>query len=176
MEFAIELFFDAASEERVRSYWRRMGNDYLLRLRATPHVTIGCFTDIPLARANEALHAAAQTIPPFPLTFQSVGMFTHPKPWLFLAPVVTRELLDVHARLFEAFGFCDSAKFPYYRPGQWVPHCAVCPARSPREFARAARVLARAHEPFTAQVVSMAWVEITRPMKVIGTAALCAYD
>ena len=167
MLYALELFFDAVSEERIRSYWRLMDNDYLVRVHSTPHVTIGVFEDIPLKQANETLRATAKTIAPFPVTFQSIGMFTHPGMHLFLTPVVTQELLDFHVRLFEQFSFCDSEDFAYYRPGQWVPHCTICSAQNADELACAVRTLTQAHEPFTAQVTHLAWIEIAKPIKLI---------
>jgi len=172
MLYALELFFDAASEERIRSYWQRMENDYLIRVRSTPHITIGIFEDIPLERACDELRKAASNIAPFPVTFQSIGMFTHPGMHLFLTPVVTQELLALHKSLFEQFSFCDCEQYAYYRPGQWVPHCTVCPAQNADELARAAGILTQAHEPFTAQVTHLAWIEVTKPIKIIAKESL----
>ena len=167
MDYALELFFDSESEARVRSYWQAVDSS-LPRLQSTPHVTIGCFSDSPLEQANEALRCAAEDIAPFPLCFAALGMFTTPEHVLYLAPIVTQELLNLHTRLHEAFAFCDSANFWYYHPGNWVPHCTISAAQNAEELARAAQVLAREHRPFTAQVTRLAWVEITKPIKIAG--------
>ncbi|MCL2194442.1 MAG: 2'-5' RNA ligase family protein [Oscillospiraceae bacterium] len=168
MDYALELFFDEQSEQRIRDDWRQVGNDYLLRVQSTPHVTLGIFSDIPPAQADATLQAAAKRIAPFPMQFASVGAFVSPHMWLYLAPTVTQHLLDLHARLHDVFAFCDSAKFPYYHVGNWVPHCAITPAENAQQLARATEILAQAHEPFTAQVTRMAWVEITKPVKTMA--------
>ena len=162
---ALLLCFDEASQQRVQNYWQQLGCNFSQR-NMPPHVTIGGFSGIDLARANETLQTAAQEIAPFSLCFSAVGAFVAPAMHLYIAPTVTQELLALHARLHEKFSFCDSTDFPYYHPGNWVPHCTVAGAKDAAQLARAAEILAQTHEPFTAQVTRMAWIEIAQMIRV----------
>jgi len=162
---ALILCFDEASEQRVQDYWQQLGSNFAQR-NMPPHITIGGFSGIDLLRANETLQVAAQEIAAFPVQFVSVGAFVAPAKVLYLVPIVTQELLAVHAQLHEKFAFCDSSEFPYYHPGNWVPHCTVASAKDAAELAHATETLAQTHEPFTAQVTSMAWIEIAHTVCV----------
>ena len=176
MDYALELFFDQESEDRVRRYWEAVraqtGIAYLESVGSRPHVSIGVFTDIGTGRACGLLREAAAHLAAFPLRFQSVGVFTHPQPWVWLAPVVTAQLLALHASLHAAFAFCDSGAFAYYRPGAWVPHCAVAYAPDISALKPAVQALLQTFEPFTAWAGEIAWVEMTKPVRVMETATL----
>ena len=167
MDYALEFFFDAASDEAVRGLWRCTGDDYLPRVNSRPHVTTGVFSGTDIGGACEALQKAALGIPAFPMVFASVGAFTHPRPWLFLAPVVTDALLALHRRLHAALSFCGEAD-AHYIPGNWVPHCALAPAQDVRALAGAAGKVFAAFSPFTAQVEEIGWVELSRPVRQVA--------
>jgi len=171
MDYALELFFDPASEARVRRYWEAVrlqtGNTYLESVGSRPHVTVGVFTDIDTGRACGLLREAAANLAVFPLRFQSVGVFTYPKAWVWLAPVVTAALLDLHASLHAAFAFCGGEASAYYRPGAWVPHCAVATTPDIGALGPAMQTLLQMFEPFTARAEEIAWVEIASPVRVI---------
>jgi hypothetical protein len=44
---------------------------------------------------------------------------------VFLGPVVTVELLAVHAQFHELFVQHTKSRWPYYAPHRWVPHCTL---------------------------------------------------
>ncbi|MCL2531219.1 MAG: 2'-5' RNA ligase family protein [Oscillospiraceae bacterium] len=131
---ALILCFDETSEQRVQDYWQQLGSNFVPR-NMPPHVTIGGFSGIDLNQASETLQATAQEIAAFPMHFVSVGAFVAPAKVLYLAPTVTQELLALHAKLHERFSVCNSAEFPYYHPGNWVPHCTVANAKDAAQLA-----------------------------------------
>ena len=59
-------------------------------------------------------------------TFASLGVFFNGADGIvFLAPVVTHELLSIHGAFHAAFAHYAVAELDYYLPGNWVPHCTL---------------------------------------------------
>ena len=129
MAYALEMFFDCDSEKKILGYFNKLKelgiSSYLADLNSLPHITLGIFNDIEPKESFSALKELCAETEKFRLILPSVGVFTHPKPCVFLSPVVTAALLDFHRKTSEKFSFLNCEGFEYYFPGNWVPHCAV---------------------------------------------------
>ena len=53
---------------------------------------------------------------------------------VFLAPVVTRELLELHIRLHRMPPVVAGTRREYYLPGRWVPHCTIAEGLEPDDI------------------------------------------
>ena len=129
MHHAIELLFDPDTEAAIRGHWQRLQDAgipcALADLGASPHVSLGVY-DRPLPeRWLEPARAWFEARAPVSLTFSSVGTFPGGEGVVFLAPVVTDALLDLHTAYHAAFDEWRSDVRPYYLPGAWVPHCTM---------------------------------------------------
>lgn len=130
MAFAVVLFFDAATEATVRQVARSLVPDgipadpFVGELR--PHVSLAVCEELDTARFEPEFMAFAAAKAPSDFTFTSVGVFpTVDAGVLFLAPVVTQELLRTHAEFSSLFARHAVAPQGYYLPGNWVPHCSL---------------------------------------------------
>jgi 2'-5' RNA ligase len=127
--FAIELHLDEASAAVVRDLWRRLTAAPIGAAahgaEARPHVTLAVADGLDLAAAERLVVDVARTMRPLPVTFASLGAFATDPAVLFLAPVVTAELLRAHERLQARFAAAADRPWPYYAPGAWVPHCTL---------------------------------------------------
>lgn len=72
-----------------------------------------------------ALADFAAATPLLPVAFASLGCFPTAQGVVFLAPVVTRALLALHARFHAAFAPLTPPGWDDYQPDQWVPHCTL---------------------------------------------------
>jgi hypothetical protein len=81
---------------------------------------------------------------------------------LFLGVVVTRALLDLHARLYPLFERAARARWSYYRPGSWVPHCTLALGLDPKQLAAAIQICVDGVLPIEAVAASVAIVEPRR--------------
>ena len=52
----------------------------------------------------------------------------------FLAPVVTGELLELHAPVHRMAPVVAGAGREYYLPGRWVPHCTIAEGLAPGDI------------------------------------------
>jgi 2'-5' RNA ligase len=144
MPFAVELLLDGRAREAVRRVWEALAeagvSSAMLDAGARPHVTLAVYEDLDLGPFRTQVEAffAGETSIDVPLS--SVGTFHGNEGVLFLAPVVTPDLLALHARFHRRFDHLAGGAWAYYRPGSWVPHCTLALGVSTEERAVATDV------------------------------------
>ncbi|MDE2847590.1 MAG: 2'-5' RNA ligase family protein [Gemmatimonadota bacterium] len=176
MGYAIELFFDDAGERAVRDIWvglgTALGQPSLSELGARPHVSLAVYGDgLDTNGFPERLFDFARSVAPFEFKLSSVGTFPGSEGVLFLAPVVTRRLLEVHARFHEVFSKHENAGMGYYLPGNWVPHCTVAIELAAAEVTAALAYCRETFQPISGRFQEIGLVEF-RPVKERFTCAL----
>lgn len=138
MPFAVELYFDPASEATIRRTWQAIARAGFKspmfvedpRQRAAgyrPHVSLAVYDDDTLDVDNliQDLASYAPTIAPFSLALSTIGLFPTAEGVVFLGVTVTTDLLELHTGFHRAFaGYADRLR-PYYAVGNWVPHCTL---------------------------------------------------
>ncbi len=173
MGYAVELFYDDESDRAVRRIWDGLGamleRPSLSELGARPHVSLAVYSDeladcLDMAGFEEILREFAQLATSFEFKLSSVGTFPGGEGVVFLAPVVTRQLLAFHARFHDAFSRHRDAAAPYYRPGQWVPHCTVAIDLAPSEVTKAVDYCREAFRPICGRFEEIGLIEF-RPVK-----------
>jgi 2'-5' RNA ligase len=130
MLYAVGLNFDAEPTNLILNIWKQLAEtglaDYLYISGNHPHITLGIFEDIDVEKVNFELNAYTKNLAPFQLSFQQIGIFPSPKVAVFWGPVVTEKLLELHSDLYERLRkFGGQPDFDFYKPGYWVPHCAL---------------------------------------------------
>src|SRR4051794_8884479 len=98
MPFAIEMNLDAAADAAVRRIWGALKERALSAAwveGARPHVSLGGAGSVEQG-IEQRLETFAKEASPMSFQIRSVGTF--PSGVLFLAPIVTKELLAIHAR------------------------------------------------------------------------------
>lgn len=169
MLYAIELFLDEGFEQKVRDLWQGLKEDnistYLLNMGSRPHVSLGVYHDIDTADCILKLQTVCQKIKGISLRFSAIGIFTSPKPCVFLAPVVTKDLLDIHERIQTVFSDLDDTGYEVYRRGAWVPHCALDIANELSQAQAVADDVLPRFLPIKAKVIGMGLVAIKRPIE-----------
>jgi 2'-5' RNA ligase len=92
---------------------------------ARPHVTLGVCERLNVVACERFLTGFAAAVPAPTVSLASLGLFATDPAVVFLAPVVTAELLALHDRFHQEFRDLAGGPWAYYLPGQWVPHCTV---------------------------------------------------
>lgn len=173
--YAVELYLEPAAEAAVRSVWADLSAAGFVESvppeGARPHVSLAVFDtlDEPSARARVA--SLAQEIAPFEVRLGSVGVFPGDQAIVFFAPVVTAELLDLHARLHGQFREAGEAEWPYYRPGRWVPHCTLATAVPADRVGEAVALCRKAPLPLDTRFAGIELIHF-RPISTLCTYAL----
>ena len=170
MAYAIELLFDKETEAAVQEVWEAVANatdsSFLLDIGARPHVSLAVYEEADLASTLEAFGARS-----LPVQLASAGAFPGKEGAVFLAPVVTPDLLDLHRRWHEE----APGSAPLYAPGAWVPHATVG-ILLPDDAVKEALAVARAGLPLQGCFESAVLIEFEmggkRPVQYVAEIAL----
>lgn len=130
MGFAVELHIDEVNATPIvalsDAIYAQCGGASLTGLGGHPHISLTVFTELAEPAPVAALLAEfAAVTPPIPVTFSAVGVFSGTQGVVYLAPVVTAELLAHHRRFHEQLSQRTVSSNAYYLPGNWMPHCTV---------------------------------------------------
>ena len=144
MTFAVQLFFDPVSDTAIRSLWGALasaGVPFPLRESGNrPHFSLAIYEEVDVPVCTNRLNSFAQTLSPFALSIANLGIFSAEKTVVFLAPIVSPGLLELHRQVHQLLQ--DAAALPadHYLPGHWTPHCTLA-TRVPPHFLSQAVVI-----------------------------------
>ena len=130
MLYAVGLNFDVGTDNLILNIWKQLAEtglaNYLHTSGNHPHITLGIFEDIDVEKTKNVIESFSKSLAPFPLSFQQIGIFPSPKVAVFWAPVITEKLFELHSNLYKQLSkFGSQPDFDFYKPGHWVPHCAL---------------------------------------------------
>lgn len=170
MGYAIQLHFDDSNTKKITTLTAQLHTTYggldLTGINAAPHISLAVFDTLVPERVERLLADFAAATARFALALAAVGSFPGPKSVVYLAPVVTADLLAVHTELHAQLRVVGLQSHGYYRPGSWVPHCTVA-MELPKEHVAKAVADCRAANVFnTVQIESVELVKF-RPVEGI---------
>ena len=129
MPYAVELHFDDESRVALVALSTQIqvtcGGMDLVASGGAPHLSLALFAAPDLARLQPLLMCFAQQVASFPLSFAAVGTFPGSQGVLYLAPVVTLQLLTLHRDFHAQLAAAGLSSNVLYQPDRWVPHCTV---------------------------------------------------
>jgi hypothetical protein len=173
MPFAVELFFDTGLEDAVRRLWEAVSQATGVpnRMAVTgnrPHVSLAAFNDCQVEAAVEDLRALAAGARTVDLDLNSIGTFASLEGVLFLAPVVTQALLDIHLDCQARFQDLAQGMWPYYLPEKLAFHCTLNTGLSADEINAAISAVKATGLPSAGKAVEIGLVRIPE-MEFIAT-------
>lgn len=173
MPYAVELHFDDDSRAALVALSRQIqatcGGMDLVASGGAPHLSLALFAAPDLARLQPLVATFAQQYARFSLHFAAVSTFPGPQGVLYLAPVVTLQLLtlqrDFHAELAAA-GLSSHA---LYQPERWVPHCTVGFHLPAATIGHAVALCRAASWPTTVAVSAIRLMAFSLPPENVGS-------
>lgn len=124
MGHAVELFIESPSAEAICKLFK-LTDSLLGRIGASPHVSLAVFEGVDISKLIEVVASFAEDTAAFNIRFSSIGIFPGEENIVFLAPVMTIDLLMLHERFHDRLNATGLTSDPYYLPGTWVPHCTI---------------------------------------------------
>ena len=76
-------------------------------------------------RLSEVLKTICQETSPFTARTAGLGIFTIPKPVIYIVVVKDRPLLEFHEKLWQRVDGLGQGVSSYYTSGMWVPHITL---------------------------------------------------
>ena len=129
MPSAVVLYFDRHSGSIIRKVWKQINASGLAanmqEAGIRPHITLAVFDELPCQPCDRVLADLAAHTHLIPLQMHHLGIFLHPEPVIFVAPIPTIELLMFHQAVVEALSIDGARPRDIYKPGMWIPHCTL---------------------------------------------------
>ena len=175
MVYAIEMYFDKETEERIMSLAHKIADNNLstkfLEWKTRPHVTLAVFNDVDEEKCIETMEEFVKGRKSIPAFLSGVGMFNDTKV-VYLNPSMKRSMYQLHADLHETFKDFDSKGWEWYQPDGWVPHCTIALNSEDEDeiFYKTSEFVLREFEKIGGKYVSIGLVKITFPVEEIATA------
>lgn len=159
MNCGAAFIFDRESEAAMREVWRVVaragGSNTMLGLDYPPHLTLLMAERLDFERTRGGfMHLAAATRP-LEIALSGLGIFPGQSGVLYLAPVVTRELLDLHACYYSLVSQYADPPTEYYRTETWVPHITVGYGLTPEAIGAAVQALMSVQLPKKACIAGL---------------------
>ncbi|HEX9028687.1 MAG TPA: 2'-5' RNA ligase family protein [Anaerolineales bacterium] len=114
--------------EQVRAIWKELEDECGLRgvkVTPIPHFSWQIAQEYDLERLQQILSEFAATAHPIQIYTGGLGLFTGPRPIIFIPIIKTTSLIDFHARLWERTQAASQSASPFYSPPAWVPHITL---------------------------------------------------
>jgi 2'-5' RNA ligase len=163
MSFAVQLYFDPGSDTAIRNLWEAVasaGVPFPLRDSGNrPHVSLAIYGEIDVPVCASRLNVFAQTRSPFALSIASLGIFSAEKTVVFLAPIVSPTLLDLHRQVHQLLQDAASLPAAHYLPGHWTPHCTLATRVPPQCLSQAVGIGLGISFPFSLSIEEIGIIE-----------------
>jgi 2'-5' RNA ligase len=129
VEFAVVLRFDPVMEEKLQDLQETL-RQYGLEPESEvsysrPHITLASLKGITPAELTEQVRAFAESEVRLDVELGAVGTFPGSEGAVYIAPVVTSELLGFHERFLSRMSRRVILLRDYYKQGRWMPHCTI---------------------------------------------------
>lgn len=114
--------------EQVEAIWKELEDECgLMGIKVTPypHFSWQIAQDYDFERLKQILGEVASAARPIRVVTAGLGLFTGPRPVIFISIVKTAALMDFHTRMWARTQEASQNASPYYSPQAWVPHISL---------------------------------------------------
>lgn len=99
---------------------------------------------------------------PFTIRFGSIGSFPMSGGTVFLAPVLSEDLLMIHRYFHCCFDDLKGNQWEHYRPSMWVPHCTLSTNTEDCAVPDIVRLVLEKFRPFAVEISAVSLVKFER--------------
>jgi 2'-5' RNA ligase len=124
MGFAVEMYFDERSTQIIQRIWQDI-DSINLKLNASPHISLSLHENVDIELIKQILESFTSQHQKISINIPSISTFLAEEGILFLAPVVTEPLLNLHKEFHHLLKISGIESQYNYKPGNWVPHCTL---------------------------------------------------
>ena len=177
MKYAIELYFDHETEQKLFEYPKLLDKENLsskyLEWKTRPHVTLACFNDVDEEKCRHTLADFASSHAALFAYIGSLGFFTDTRT-IFASPVMNSSMYDIQREIHGMMSDFDTSGHEWYLPDRWVPHCglALMSEDDDEAFFKASDLILRRFEKIAGKFSSIGLVKISFPVEEIFTVDL----
>ena len=175
MPFAVEMYFDAESEAKIRRIWKSLAESdiksAMLEAGYRPHVSLGVCEEMDVDGLAKELSSFAKSVSAFKMTLSSIGLFHSSQNVIFLGVTPTQQLLDINNAFHRFFEKYASGQRSHYHVGSWVPLCTLAFDLSNDSVWQAIEICTREPLPIISRVKEIGIAKVSP----VSAEILCAY-
>lgn len=128
--FAVELGFGQKAEAKLNKIGVAIANAGLhsefVHDENKPHITLATVhSKSDPEKIREVTAEFARTLAPFNITFHSVAQFATSQNAIYLAPLLSDNMLNMYQRFHDSLTAAGLETGFYYRRGTWTPHTTI---------------------------------------------------
>ncbi|NHN32819.1 2'-5' RNA ligase family protein [Paenibacillus agricola] len=164
--YAIELFLDSDVEGYVRRVWTELHNknisSFMFNIEELrPHITLAVYKELDdLATFKNKFKVHCNNHKKLDIKLDMIGTFPT-SGTCFLAPTITKELLNLHSEFHKKFEAYSHYANPYYTPNNWEPHCTLATKLTHEKLVETINYCTKDFKPFKSTITEIGIVEIT---------------
>jgi len=124
----IALVLNDPAARRVRELWSILEDHFGLsgvRKVPFPHLTLMAFDQLTHPQVKDLLERVSQSLPPFRLEANGLGVFNEPARIIYAPVVMTPVLHHLHRELHEGLKALGGTIPAIHAPASWVPHITL---------------------------------------------------
>ena len=163
MSYAVLLHFDKDNEDTLMKLWDEAlncgGDPYIIESGIRPHITLAYFEDMNVNSFSDKLESFSRKMNKFSLKLGSIGTFANQQGIVFLAPVVTDYLMELHKEFYEIFDREIEGINSLYTPDNWIPHCTLSIYNNLNTCTSIIKKMIETYTPLSVQISSIGITE-----------------
>lgn len=168
MALAVEIYFDGQAEEAVTVLRDKIHSAGIPAspefAGSRPHISLSVVeTDDVDQLARLVTEFAGRAVVP-EVRLAALSAFASRQGVLYLAPVPTPALLELHSLFHELLNGAGLESRPLYRPGEWIPHCTLEVGLSSDQLTSAFDTCWRSFQPIGGRLVAAGVVSFPPPL------------
>jgi hypothetical protein len=162
--YGIIGLFDKETDNKIRMIWEELHAESISFyaeevVDRKPHITLGSYETLDEGECIRKLDEFYQGQSCLDISFASLGTFLNSGA-LYLAPVVTSELLHLHKRHHEQFNQFNQNTQSLYSPNQWIPHCTLANRLTTAKLTQAFNYCLNRVQPITGKLTEVAIIRV----------------
>lgn len=164
-EYALLAYFDHETELELQQFWFELNElgitDYgVIVKNRRPHITLADYQNIDIEKLSLKIQQYFHYQTQVQIHLNTWGSFIGNK-MLYLAPTMTKELLELHSNYHEKFKEFNQNPNSYYLPDRWVPHCTIAGHLTDERMIKVFGYCQRRVRCIHTKIVEVGLVEIT---------------
>lgn len=162
--FAIELYFDDLTRERICSIWSTLDQNGLTKILSpargfVPHISLAVAKELDPTQIVLLVKAFAAQTKSIQVVLSHFGVFNNQDSTLWLGPNFSNDLRSVHRKLWELVSQTGVEWWRYYTPENWVPHCGLITNRPFEVVHQALRLCSSVELPIVGKLETVTLVD-----------------
>jgi 2'-5' RNA ligase len=164
--FAIELYFDELTRERICSVRSTLDQNGLTKILCpargfVPHISLAVAKELDPTRIVPLVKAFATETKSIQIVLSHCGVFNNQDSTLWLGPTFSNDLRSVHRKLWESVSQTGVGWWRYYTPENWVPHCGLITNRPFEVVHQARRLCSSVELPIVGKLETVTLVDFS---------------